>query len=153
MASQYTRSYVDKTDEKSATSIWIRQMTAANFDDTATLLAALGTAMDGVTLGAPIRTVTQSNSLALPNSFLDADTGAQRELKVMVIFRDDTNGKLSRIEIPTADPSLFAGGTDTVPAGGAGPFGALETALEAIGRSVDGNTITVLKHVLVGRNL
>lgn len=153
MPSSYTRTYVDQSNEKSAFTAWVQQINAANYTNiTDTLLPALGAALDTLSGGAPVRVTVQATNLALPNSFEDADGGAQRELKWLVSFVDLTNGKRSRVEIPIAIPGLTASGTDRVDITQE-PFATFVSAFEAVGRTIDGNTLRVDEIRIVGRNL
>lgn len=151
MPSRYTRSYWDNSRERSAFSTGIIQMNAANFDAVTTQLATLGAALDALSAGTPTGTATQSNSVALPNA-PPAEGTAQRETKWRVDYIDQTNGKRGSVEIPISDNSLLIG-TDRVPSLGVAPWDAFVAAYEAVGRTVDGNTLVVVDIVRVGRNL
>jgi len=151
MASQYSRTYLDHSGENSTLQMWLRQITAANFDAVSAEITALAGSVDALSDGTVVRVRTMSNSLALPN-VAPALATAQREMKWRVDFVDETNGKHGSFEIPIAKQSL-AGSQDRVADITVAPWAAFVTAAETVGRTIDGNTFAITAITMVGRNL
>lgn len=87
-------------------------------------------------------------------STIPASNLAQRESGLRVFMADDSNGKKSHFTLPGPDLANL-----TIPAGGdkvtladASIMADLVTAIEADCQSVDGNSLTVTRAVIVGRN-
>lgn len=81
------------------------------------------------------------------------DAFAQRELGLRVFLVDDVNGRKSHFTIPGPDLdalTIFAG-TDLVDIADASVMADLVVSVEAGAISADGNAVTVLRAVIVGR--
>lgn len=78
---------------------------------------------------------------------------AQRELGLRVFLVDDTNGRKSHFTIPGPDLASLTilAGTDMVDLSDAGIMAALVTEVEGECLSQDGNAVSVLRAVIVGR--
>lgn len=146
-----TITYGDFGNEKSAVRIRGIELTAANFDAQVTASVAVQDAIAAMTIGQKQRVVYANDNQI--SSAAAASALAQREVKWLVSFTDDTNGKKGTLEIPCADLTLLpAGGselldlTDTEAA-------AFVSAFESYARSADGNTVTVDQIAFVARNL
>jgi len=97
--------YMDKSAEKSTTSIWGLPLTSANFDAQVALWDAYWDAVDDLTLGTVVQrhyAVQETFAEAIPASNL-----CQRENKLLVMYRDATNGQKFTVTIPTIDLSLL----------------------------------------------
>lgn len=117
-------------------------------------LTAIFDALNGVTLGNAGKSYLSQIIYKDTGSNAAPDNGeAQVEKRWLVRYTDNTTGDKYRFEIPTADASLLTGngGSDLLPLT-AGAGAALKSAIEAVGRSPDGNAITVSSVEFVGRN-
>lgn len=149
MASNWSLKMIDYDGEGSSFSLTGVDTSAANYDAQITLIGALRTAVEGVTLGN-----TGSISLTAFNSKIsDAPAGsafAQREIKWLVTIAGDTTGNLYQREIPTADLALLAPNSNEMATGAART--ALVTAIEDYFRGQGNETGTVVSIKHVGRN-
>lgn len=149
MTVRATFSGLDYSREHTRTSGWMVDLSAGNFVAQGTAIAAVTTAIQGVSLidfdGAVYPAHVTTTETAPP-----AATEAQREIKWRVSIRDATTNKLSSMEIGGADTSLLVANTDLMDVS-AGAGAALVTALEAELVSEVGNAITVEEVRLVGR--
>jgi len=95
--------YIDKSAEKSTMQIYGETLTEATFDDQAALWLTLANAVDAITLGNMV-----SKRYAIEETFpesIPASNSAQRENKLLVLFKDATNGQKFTATIPTIDLS------------------------------------------------
>lgn len=78
---------------------------------------------------------------------------AQREIGLRVFLVDDVNGRKSHFTIPgpDLDSLTILDGTDFVDLADASIMATLVAAVEADAQSVDGNAVSVLRAVIVGR--
>lgn len=149
----------DYTSEKSVHKVPSYQIDAANL---ATWLTGWGdykTALDAIILG-----VQQKETVAIYDTILSnaipTSPFAQREVKLLIRYRGDTNGQLYTLTIPTPDLAnlTFAAGaqgnSDYIELADGGIMAAWVTAFEAIARSPedDTETVTVESAQVVGRN-
>jgi hypothetical protein len=130
----------------------ITTLTAANLTAQETLLAALQSAVDGITLGILAEHTTtvfrdQISAMASNNPL------AQRENKWLVRYTGDTLHKKFQMSIPTADLSLLIPHSEFIDLA-AGVGLAFKSAFEAIVKSPDdgAETVTVTSVQFVGRN-
>jgi len=146
--------YLDFGGEVTTTSIRGAGISSANYDAQVTLMTALRGAMDDIVLGVQKKYQIIAADNILSNT-PPTDAFAQRELKWLVTYADDTTGKEYQVEIGTALP------TDNVTAGTdyadltATDIAAFVTAFEAFARAPDDltHTVTVTSIRLVGRNI
>lgn len=115
------------------------------------LLAGLRSAVDDVTLGNIAResvTILSGGNDANPGNVL-----AQRELGIRVFMQNDVSQDKFNVTIPCADLASLTieQGGDIVTLADGGPMAALVTAIETHARK-DGETVTVTKALVVGRN-
>lgn len=147
---RYNLTYVDHDLEASTIGVHTPNMTAGTFDAIAGALDDLAAAIADVTLGTLRKdsrvAVEVKNDAAAP-----ANPFAQRETKWLVRMQEDGTGNPVSFEIPCADLALLAGGTGLMDTASA-EYTALVSAIEAIVRSNDGNNVTVIEIVHVGRN-
>lgn len=143
--------FIDHGREKSTAEFRGVTLTAANFNAQVALQDALSAAVQDITLGnlnQLQRVVDQTDG----TNAAPASQNAQRERKFLVSFEDNVNFRRHTLELPTADNSLLIPNTDELNiTAGAGQ--AWKDAFEAFQLSPDGNSVTVLKVVHVGRNL
>lgn len=125
----------------------------ANFNTVVASITSVYDEIDTVSLcdnaGYGFRDVIVADPSTIPASQL-----AQRESGLRVFMTDDTNGKKSHFTLPGPDLANL-----TIPAGGdlvtladASIMADLVTAIEADCQSEDGNSLTVTRAVIVGRN-
>lgn len=157
---------LDHNGEKSTTSFYTGNITAASLPGTLTQFGALRTAIDGIVLGTIAQETLKVFETKLSNA-RPSDQNAQRERKWLVVYEDNlpffdnpTNlipnegyKKVFTFEIATADiATRLNANSDEADLANAG-IAAFKTAFEAISRSPYGGTTTVLKLIAVGRNL
>jgi len=150
--------------KRSSSSVNIGPLTAANFTAKRAAVNTLEAAIQGLILG-ELRKTTISENFAISSNPV-SDPNAQRGVKWLVTYRDDTQfldvgntinnvgfGNLYDLEIPCADPNLLANNDDTLDLAGT-EAAAFVTAFEAIQNSpTGGNTCTVVSIRLVQRTL
>lgn len=98
-----TETLVDAGNESSIFKCYGKVITAANHDAQVTLWEALRTSIGVITLGVVSKAVYASEQL------IDWDqptNGANRETKLLVQFKDATNGKRYTATVPTIDPTI-----------------------------------------------
>jgi len=155
-----TLSILDYTSEKSNHKVPSYQIDAANL---ATWLTGWGdykTALGAILIG-----TLQKENVAIYDTVLSntapTDPYAQRETKLLVRYRGDTNGQLYTLTIACPDLSALTfatgalGNSDYITLADGGVMAAWVTAFEAIARSpeLDTETVTVESVQVVGRNL
>lgn len=147
-----SQTWTDYDGEHSNVRVHCVPLTAANFDAQATLRAALNVAVANITLGVLHKNMYGGEDLVSNNKA--TDVAAQRELKWLVSYIDDTTMTKYSIEIPTADVAqLDPNDRAHAEIGDAGVVDAFVTAFEAFARSPVGNSVTVEEITLVGRML
>lgn len=151
-----TIAYIGHSGEKSAVSLPIPTLTAANVESytdggLSTAFDALKDAVDAITLMNYIRHTATAQIAAVPE-VIPASVEAQRE-KGLLVLMADTGGHKSRVVIPGPDFSLLAQPeTDKVLLTGT-EMAALVTAIETYCVDpVTGLALTVYGARLVGRN-
>jgi len=114
---------------------------------------ALEDALAGMTVGTQGQATFRVETIDTPDdASLPANQFAQRETKWLVSARDNTLGLPVTFEIPTADATLLASGSDMADMTNANVI-AFVGAVEALAESRYGNAYTVETIRLVGRNL
>lgn len=151
--SQFT--YLDYSGEKSTVQIYNGDITAVSLPGFLTQFSAFKTALNAITLGNLHQEAWIGDRTVLTNA-LPSNAWAQREIKWLVRYRDNTSQKLFNLEIPTAD----LGGVTLLPDSDfadltASPMSLFVTAFEDLARSPDdaGHTVTVDSVQVVGRNI
>ena len=155
MATKGFFGFRDHSNELSQVQLWFDDVAAggANYDTTLASMLAVHDEIETVSLcdiaGYGLRQQILADASTIP-----ASNAAQRESGMRVFLVDDTNGKKSHFVLPAPDLTNL-----TIPAGGdlvtladASIMADLVTALEANLESVDGNTVTVTRAVIIGRN-
>lgn len=97
-------SYRDAGNEIGTVRFYGPLITAANHDAKAALWATLLTAMDAITLGSRVQ--DSYNDQSIYNNLDQPTNGAAREVKLLVQFRDATNGQRMTCAVPTLDPTV-----------------------------------------------
>jgi hypothetical protein len=152
MKANYT--YRDHGSEIGSLSLHVADISVggADYDALITKMEALESEILAITLctsaGHGFTQIIAGDSDAVPVSAF-----AQREIGLRVFLVDDVNGRKSHFTIPgpdLADLVIFAG-TDLVDLEDAGVMSDLVTTVEASALSADGNAVTVLRAVIVGR--
>lgn len=145
-------SFLDYSNERSATKFRIDQVTAGNYTAQATAVSNLQTAMGGITLGN-----IASRILTAEETFISrtpaTDKAAQRESKWLVRSEDTVTHEIVRHEIPTADQSLLSGNSDLITVFPTGVLADFKTAWEAVVVSKAGNAVTLISLEFVGKRL
>lgn len=154
MTSSVRLGFIDRSGEKSHTTLYIPQITAANHDavvGAAGNVDALRAAIAAASLcNYDIMTVTHSKEYDIPT--VPADDFAQRELGLEVSWVDNVNpATKGKFTIPGPDLDAFAeAGTDIVDLEEVAPA-ALKLALETYAVSSAGNAMTITQMRVVGR--
>jgi len=150
MPGKLNLTFVDYSSETSTVGIHIPTLTAGNFAAEAALMDALVAAISDVSIG----NLQKDSRHAAETKFAVGNAVnpfAQRELKWLVRCVD-TNGNAATFEIPCADLALLSPNTDTLDV--TSPEGAaLVAAVNAGARSNDGEVLTFVEAVVVGRSI
>lgn len=150
MGGKAIRTYQDYSREKASASIHLPTLTAGNIAAQTTLITALNTAMDGISLGNPNLETVQSSINELSNSPAGS-VHAQRENKWLVSFSDDVSGTPGTMTIPCADLTKLIPNTDLADLTDTA-MAAFVTAFEAVALSSTGHSVTIIQIKFVGRN-
>lgn len=149
-----TLTYLDRSAEKSTMQVYGTLLTALNFAAQATLWEAFYDAVDALTLGTSVRRhyeIEQTFAEAIPVSNL-----AQRENKLLVMYRDATNGQKFTVTVPTIDLSkltFLTGAGDNVSLTTGAEVIAFVTAFEDfVINPVTTNATVIASLKFVGRN-
>lgn len=141
---------LDYSGESTRFGVYITDLTAVNFDAQITAAQAVQTACQNVSLiafdGIQVLALDTPKETAKP-----ASPYAQRESKWLVTMSDNVNANLNQFEIGGPDLTLLASDGATLDVS-AGAGAALVTALEANLISRDGNAMTFVQAIHVGRN-
>jgi len=98
-----TISYLDAGNEVGRFRCFGKVITAANHDAQEALWVTLVAAADALVLGVRIRNQYSSDNVQVGTQ---PTNGAAREIKLLVQYIDDTNGKRMTCSLPTLDPTL-----------------------------------------------
>ena len=146
----HTFTFTDHTGERSAVRVRGVELTAVNFDAQITASVALQDAIAALTLGIKGKVVYANENII--SSAPATDHFAQREIKWLVSYSDDVNGKKYSLEIPTADLDLLPDGAERLDLADT-EAAAFVSAFEAFAKSPDGNAVSVIAVDFVARNL
>lgn len=150
MPAKLNLTFVDYSGESSSVGVHFPTLNAGNIAAQSTLMDDLVAAISGVSIG----NLQKDARLAGETKFAVSNATnpfAQRELKWLVRCVD-TNGNSAGFEIPCADLSLLATNTDKLDTGTT-EGAALVAAINAGAKSNDGETLTFVEAVVVGRSL
>lgn len=142
-------SSVDYSSEVTTSTFRGVDLTAANFDAQAALVASLKAAIVAVVINQVFK-----DQAAIVNEIAKvppSDEFAQRELKWAISMVDDVLASTSVIEVGGADLANLVAGTEFMDIT-AGVGLALVAAVEAVHLSPAGNAVTVTSVKFVGRN-
>lgn len=151
MASRVNFTVTDYTRESSNFAVNGISISSANYDAQITAAIALSAAIEGLIIGQLAKREVVA-SIAFPQTSTPTDPFAQREMKWLVVYQDDTTSKLQSLEIACPDLALLTPNTDLLNLAST-EGAAFVTAFESFVRSSDGNTVSVVSARLVGRNL
>lgn len=158
MASKYRAKWNDNSagkdgkPESGTTEIRINDLNAGNLAAQITLLGNLLAAFQTMSLGLLAHeTIVLSDTFS--NAGFAAEKAAQRETKWLVSMEDNTTHRIETFTIPCADTSLLPDNHSELIDLSAGAGLALKTAVEAVYRTIGGNTATIVSCKYVGRNL
>lgn len=152
MPGRYSRTYQDYSGEKSTMQVNIVALTAGNIAATLTAVDVFSAAVDAVTLGNPIKEtiVAEENQTGSGNA---GSAFAQRELKWLVTYKDNTTNDIYTAEIPCPDLALLVPGTDLMDVSSGSDGETFVTQWQTLVKSRNGNAVTVIQVRAVGRNL
>lgn len=147
----------DKGGELSGQKVYNGAITVTSLPGFLTDFGALKTATENLVLGELASEVLVMDNTVLSNA-LPASNFAQREIKLLIRYRGNTNGKNYQLEIPTPDLAALtftAGSGDFVDITAGTVMPAWVTAFETIARAPDDDTenVTVDSAQVVGRNI
>lgn len=158
MPAYVTHSLIGFSGEGSSVRFYLPDVNATNYDDVAgntvgDNVGGLRLALGAITLLNFVRHTVTTEQYADVGT-LPSSPHAQREIKLLVSYRDTVTSKLYRLEIPGPDLAALAqAGTDVVDHTSNVTAVAFVTAFEQYARSVDGNLVTVEGMRIVGRRL
>jgi len=155
----YSRTLADNTlgkngsPETTTFRVPVVALTAANVVAQQALLATLGTATAGITLGVVNKTTTTLADTP-GNPGPSSNPLAQREQKWFVRYHDAVNYKKFDVSIGTADTSLLTNNSEFLDLSDGGPIEAFVDAFEAVVKSPydDTHAVVVDSIQYVGRN-
>lgn len=145
---------LDYSGEKSLTRIYNGAITAVSIAGFLTEFGQMKDAINAITLGTMAQEMWVGDNTDLSN-VLPTNVFAQRELKWLVVYEDDTSKNVYTLTLPCADPTgRLIAGTDLADLAQT-EVAAFVTRFESFARSPesDVNTVTVLRIQLVGRNI
>lgn len=148
----YDTTLIDFSEEKANFAIYIPAYNVVtNPNVLSTLIPDFWNAVNALTLmnrvASGVNWYQEKYSTVLPT-----DPSAQRENKWLVRYQDNVNFALYRFEIPGADLSLgLLPGTDILDPTLAA-YTDFRDAFQALGRSPEGNNVTLLDITFVGRS-
>jgi hypothetical protein len=152
-----TFTLLDETGEKSAMKFYTGAITATSIGGFLTEFGDLRTATAAITRG-----TMNKERIVMDDTLLDAalpgDNLAQRENKLLVVYRDTTTNKLFTLTVPTIDLTqveFMPGAGDNVSLSAPQAIVDWITAFETIGRSPDDDThnVQVMQMRAIGRNV
>lgn len=146
--------YRDYGSEIGSLSLHVAEIAAggANYDAVIAQIAAIESEIIAITLCTTAGTAL-TQSLGADSDTVPASAFAQRELGLRVFLVDDVNGRKSHFTIPGPDLAnlVIFDGTDLVDLADGGVMADLVTSVEAGALSADGNAVSVVRAVIVGR--
>jgi len=147
----YTRTMTDYGAETTTFRVNTTPLTAANFDAQVALQVALGVAIVGITRGT-LQKIVYGNEIQSPG--VSSDPFAQREIKWLIRYIDDTTGEPFRVELGCADmDALDPNNRGFANIGDGDVVDAFVSAFEDYVLSPNGNAVSVTSIELVGRNI
>lgn len=148
---KYSRTLKDYNDEISTVQVYATDLNETNIAAQITLQANFGAAINDLSIGS-LQKIEYGNQV-ISNSPAPTNTWAQRELKWRIDYVDDVTGKPGYFTIPCANTALL----DPNNKGMIDPDHAdvvdFIAAMEAYVLSQDGNAVSFVQGVLVGRNI
>lgn len=148
MPAKLNLTFVDYAGKSATVGVHFPTLTSGNFTVQSGLMDDLVAAIEGVSIG----NLQKDSRLAGETKFAvgnAANAFAKRSIKWLVRLVD-TNGNPTTLEIPCADLSFAATNTDKLDTG-TSEGAALVAALNAAAKSNDGETLTYVEAVAVGR--
>jgi hypothetical protein len=141
----------DRSDEKSAVTIPLVDITAISFAAAAAQIVAIEAAIAALTVGTIAQRTVTLESVKV-NDVRPANPYAQREMGLRLFYQDSVTQERYHITVPCPDLLLVSQpGTDDVDLSGVAVVNALVAALEAAMVSRDGNPVDFYKGTIVGR--
>ena len=141
----------DYDGEKSLTTFRNEEIDGDNIDEVEGLFSDLLDGLNGVSLGLVVKT-GRLGKVTRPASGNAASYLAQRQNKWLVRMTDDVTGRPCSLSIAAPDLSLLVPNSNLMDIS-AGAGLALVSAVEAGHLSVEGNAVSVVVVVYVGRNV
>ena len=154
MTTKGSFAYRDKGSEVGTMQLFFANLVAGgtNFDAVIAAITGLEADILAITLCTSAG-YGLSDGIGADSDAVPASNFAQREVGLRVFLVDDVNGRKSHFTIPGPDLAALTilAGTDLVDLADAGIMAALVASVEADCVSVDGNAVSVLRAVIVGR--
>lgn len=149
----YSADILDYDGESDNHRFFVAELTAANWSAQGTLRGDYHSALANVTQG--VRARYRYGNRTVVSTSAASSANAQRELKMLVAYHDDTTGVAEKpLELPCPDLSnLDPGDHAHFYIGDTSVIDALITAFEAYVLSSAGNAVVVDELTLVGRSL
>lgn len=148
---RYARTLKDYNDEITTVAVRAVDLNAGNIAAQLILQSDFGAAINDISLGS-LQKIEYGNQV-FSNSPAPVDTWAQRELKWRIDYTDDVSGEPGFFTVGCADTSLLDPNNKAV-------MNVLDqdvidfiAAFEAYAISKDGNAVTFVQGLLVGRNI
>jgi len=143
MAGKYNVKYRDYSKQTSTVGYHTITLTAGNFAAQGTLIQALGTATNDLSLGEPAYStlIADANLISADPA---ADINAQVERKWLVTYKDNVSNIPYQFEIPCADLEDNVVANSDIADVGSVDWLAFIAAFEAVARSPYGNAVTFL---------
>jgi hypothetical protein len=156
MAGKTTFAILDHSNETGTVSFWHSDLDAGNVDayvndGVGGALGDMRLALNALISGNHLRR-TVTGTIISDTATIPGDSGAQRERKAQVNYRDTVTGKLYRLEIPTFNMTGAQAGTDVIDTSGP-EWQAFITEFEANYTSELENAVQVVQVRHVGRSV
>jgi hypothetical protein len=146
----YSRTLADYDSEKTTFRIRATEMNAGNMAAQLVLQAALGTAINDMTLGT-LQNLRYGNE-TIAGYAAPVDPFAQRETRWLISYRDTVTGKVMQAELGTADLSLLDPNNRNSWDWDNADVIAFVAAFEDYAISEAGNPVEITAGIPVGRN-
>ena len=148
---RYSRTLKDYDGEETTIGVHCADLNAGNIATEITAQANFGAAINDISTGS-LQRIKYGNQV-ISNQVPPTDKWSQRELKWRVDFVDDVNGEPGWFTIGTADASILNPANKKVMDITNAAVIAFITAMEAYVLSKDGNAVSFVQGLLVGRNV
>lgn len=155
MASRAVWTLSDYSGEKSGLSLNGPTLSSANYDAQIAEVSGIRSALDDITLGV-IQQEQVISAVNVLSGSLPTSPYAQREVKLLFTYVDNTTGARHTFTVPMPDLAALttSTGSDAILLEDAGVMAAFVSAVEGFAVApVTGNAITIITCRVVGRNI